>query len=1103
MKKFYLLGGMAAATALIAAAATYSATSNLNDAAPQADESAAATVPYYSAAAATYSQIAEGWTVINANADNKTFEPTSESSSPTGTAMKISWSASNVQQDDYLIAPAVHLTAGTEYKIGYTWKTGSDNENVTFYMSQSVSPEEIKASAVLCNHENYKLTTFTKDWDSFIPTEDGDYHFAVYVHSPGYRYYVYFADLTIVENKFTPASATGLKATPGANRELSCKLEWTLPTTDVFGEALPDDKPVSAVKVYRDGEEIENVNLDATATEFTDTEETGLTSGYHVYGVKVVAGGVESALAEVGPTAYVGPIAPFDLPATFAINSADNYDLWTKVNDSKTWTYDSSYGAKYAVANNSAIDNWLITPPLTIVEDGYYRITVTAFSTTTDETSFEVCLLSSTDTETAEKIVVNDNWSLGQAYASSSSVKPVVSFDFKLSDSAGTYYVGFHNKSEKSSYASLYFMNVSVEKTSFVPSPVENVTAVPAADYSNAIEVSWENPTTSLTGDEINTADYQIEIYLNDSKTPAAMVDGDKTSATVAVAEPGIYTVTVKTVSTDEDNGTAPNPPAVTTAWVGSHEVKVPYTTTFANDDATVAIWEIVDGNNDGNTFSHNVTSYSHDMGLSKSAKEFKDYLLSPHMVLDPGYYKVTVEHGASSSTTVTPVLGVITAGTFDAENVELLSSAEFTLNSWSSETDDFIFEVKEKGSFQIVYGLEQTFSTNYSGLKLISMDVQTTEVLPGDVTELTATISGDDNDTVELSWINPATMFNSQIPMSSVDKLVILRDNEELTTITEGLTPGEAASYSDTEVPAGPHTYTVKVLNAEGKAHTGSFPSVTTDWVGGGQSAPVDLKTSDGQFPGWSFFDADGDHGSYTGMYTWKYSMQKYMIEGVNNTNDDYLVSAPLKINENEIYEVTYFMSAPSSGNPSDMDVDVKIGSLTDDPTAYTTVHTINLPAELGFKNHSFYLAIGSPDESEPQSAPRRVIAKADDATSAADLYAQAAKIPAAGDFKVALHAKEKGGIQMSEFHFAKAADYNPGSTTSIDNAEVVGVSFDGHAVHFAGRADVTVYDLTGTVVAAAADAEGVVALDDIATGCYIVKVATPAATHTLKVVK
>ncbi len=1102
MKKFYLLGGMAAATALIAAAASYSANST-NDAVPQADESNAASVPYYSAAAATASQIAGGWTVIDANGDNKKFEPVSEYAALTGTAMKISWAASGTYHDDYLISPAVHLSAGTEYKIGYTWKTGSDKEKTTYYISKSVVPEEIKNSTVLHDYDEFSMTSYKQDWDTFTPAEDGDYHFVVYVHSAGYRYYVYFADLTIVENKFAPAAVTGLKATPGANRELSCKLVWTLPTTDLFGDPLPEDKPVSAVKVYRDGVEIENANLDGTATEFTDTEATGLTSGYHKYGVKVVAGGVESELVEVGPTAYVGPLVPSELPAAFPIKTADDFTLWTTINDSKSWAFDSSYGAKYLVSGNMDLDNWLITPPVKVEEAGIYRITVTAFSTTTDANSFEVCLLSSTDVETAEKTVVYDNWKLDQCYANSTSIKPVVSFDFKLT-TPGIYYIGFHNKIEltESSYATFYFMNAAVEKTSFVPGVVTDLAAVPAADYANAIDVSWTNPTTSLTGDEITADDYKIEIYVNDAATPAATVAGDKTNATVEVAESGVYTVTVKTVAADADGGTAPNAPSVKTAWVGSHVVPMPYTTEFAQGDATVEIWEIINGNNDGTYFRNFVNSFSHYMDFNTGSKEFNDYLLSPHVVLAPGFYKATVDiSGGSSTTPVHPVLGVVKAGTFDVENIEMISSITINFNSYSM-TSDLIFEVKEEGAYQIVYGLNETFASNYSSMKVNKLHVEATDVLPGDVTDLKAEVSADDSNTVELTWTNPATMYNSEIPMSAIDKIVVLRDDTELATITEDLVPGEAASYTDTEVPSGTHTYTVKVLDAEDQAHEGNFPSVTTAWVGGGQEAPIDLKTGDGEFPGWSFIDVDGDHGSYTGMYTWKFSSKKYMIEGVNNTNDDYLVSSPIKVKENEIYEVTYFMSSPSGDNYNDMNVDVKMGVHTEDPTTYATVHTIVLPAEQKFQNHSFYLAVGNPDESEPQGAPRRVSTQAEDDNAAAELYAQAAKVPAAGDLKVALHAKEKGGIQMSEFHFAKVADYNPGSTTSIDEVAAAGVSFDGKAVHFAGCADVTVYDLTGTVVAAA-EAEGEFALEGLATGCYIVKVATPAATHTIKVVK
>ncbi|MDE6582636.1 MAG: hypothetical protein K2K47_08945, partial [Duncaniella sp.] len=452
------------------------------------------------------------------------------------------------------------------------------------------------------------------------------------------------------------------------------------------------------------------------------------------------------------------------------------------------------------------MDNWLITPPFVVESEGYYRITVTAFSTNTDENSFELCLLNSPDVETAAKTVVKDDWKLSQAYASNTSEKPVETYDFKF-DGTGTYYVGLHNKTSLSNttYATYYVSFINVEKTSFVPGVVENLKAVPAENYKNAIEVSWDNPTTSLTGDEITSDDYKIEIYLNDAETAAITVDGDKTSATVNVDAPGIYTVTVKTVSTDDDHGTAPNPPTVSTAWVGSHVVPVPYTTEFKENDPTMSIWEIVDGNNDGVTFRHFVNSYSNYMDFTTSAKEFKDYLLSPHMELAPGFYKATVEQTGSSYSPASPVLGVIKAGTFDVDNIDMLSSVEINLNAYSL-TSDLIFEVKEEGAFQIVYGLDETFTSYYSSLKLNKLMVATTELLPGDVTDLVAKVDEDGENTVELSWTNPSVMFNSQIPMTAIDKVVILRGNEVIATVTEDLTPGAAASYTDTEVPAGPN---------------------------------------------------------------------------------------------------------------------------------------------------------------------------------------------------------------------------------------------------------------------------------------------------------
>lgn len=1078
----------------------------------QADEAGLPT-PFYALAAVSASQLGTGWDVINANEDAKTWLATSDTNSPTKYCATSGWTSSNgLDQDDYLLAPAVHLEAGKAYKICYNWKAGgsSDKENYAVYLSTSKEVEEIQASTKLVEYLDISQTTFIKEIIDYTPEADGDYYVVFHCFSGKYKTGVKIADLLIAEDQFAPSGVTGLTATPGADHELSCELTWTLPTTDSFGSEIPEDKPITAVKIYRDGEEIENTNLDGTATSFTDNEATGLTSGYHTYGVSVIADGVESAITEVGPTTYIGPVEPFSIPANLTISSKNDLDLWTAVNDTKEWTYNTSYplGAQYIASGvaDGAINNWLITPPVKVEEAGYYRLSVTAFTTSTglsaEQNSFEVCLLNSTDVETATKAEITTDWQVGQAYANTTSVKPVVSFDFKVTE-PGDYYIGFHNISTKSNYTTYYFYNATVEKSTFVPGVVTDLKAEPAENFDNAINISWTNPTTSLSGDEINTSDYQVEIYLNDEETPATTVDGDQTSATVNVAKAGVYTVTVKTVATDADHSTAPTAPSVTSKWVGSHEVELPYETTFTQEDTTVSIWDIVDGNNDGITFVH-YTPYAstHNMSFSKSNLEFNDYVLSPSFELKAGsYYQVTATQTGSSSRPAQPILGVVKANTFGDEDVEMVKSVDIELDKYTVVTD-LIFAVETDGLYQIVYGLNQTFTSNYSSLSLDGLSVKETVLYPGDVTNLTATISGDNNDSVELAWTNPSVCYNSDITLTAISQVEILRDGEAIHTISEDLTPGAAASYTDTEVPGGIHTYSVKVLDAEGNAHEGTFPSITTQWVGGGQSAPIDYVN--GEFPEeWTTLDLDDVHNDTNGNYTWKQKSNYYIIDGHNYTNDDYLVSSPIKINKNEIYQITYSIAPVMDGNSDDIQLAVKMGSHKAAANTYEKVHTISLPSDADrytYVNHTFHLAVGTTGEYVASTSSNGIMTLADDETDPEGLYNQAAKVPAAGDYNIALHHTDKGGMRVKEFHMEKVANFDP--TTSIVNVELAGVSFDGTAVHFEGTADVTVYDMTGAIVAQGAGVEGAFAISGIASGYYVVNVVNATAKHTLKIV-
>ena len=96
------------------------------------------------------------------------------------------------------------------------------------------------------------------------------------------------------------------RCSPGADRAMECVLSWTLPTESVFGDPFTAEQTVESVAVYRDGGEAPVATLKGAVSEFTDTEATGLTSGYHTYSVKVTVAVVESPAVEVRSSRYVG-----------------------------------------------------------------------------------------------------------------------------------------------------------------------------------------------------------------------------------------------------------------------------------------------------------------------------------------------------------------------------------------------------------------------------------------------------------------------------------------------------------------------------------------------------------------------------------------------------------------------------------------------------------------------------------------------------------------------------------------------------------------------------------------------------------------------------
>ncbi len=989
--------------------------------------------------------LAPGWSVINhTEAGNDKYW------SASGTDMTLSYHR-NYPKDDYLISPQIQFEAGVEYVISYTWKGGSSSypEKVSVYLSPSNTDVSIiKSSTCLYNADvdgNLMLSSATKITKKITPSESAGLYVVFYAYTDQDKLSITVSDLMVAKNEFAPAGVTGLKATPGANRELSCKLEWTLPTNDIFGIAIPEDKPITEVKVYRDGKLVENTNLDGTATSFTDTESTGLTSGKHTYGVSVVAGDVEGAQTQVGPTAYVGPITPFNLPVNLSINSADDFGLWTTAKgtsstDDKDWTYSTSHFAEYSGKYHATDDSYLISAPVIISEAGYYRFNL-EISKNNANFEMNVTLEMGESADPSALSPICDAFDLPNDASSSPSPFKTVNRDIKI-ETPGTYYFAIHGNSYYSGGNGIKFRSLSIEKTSLCPNPVTDLTAKPDANEDLKVNISWTNPTKSTSGETLADSDYQVEIYLNDDKDPVKTVDGGVKEATIEVPEAQVYTVTVKAVGTN-GGAIAPEFPSVKTTWVGPRTVPVPYTTEFAEEDGTRVIWESHNLNNDKVGFTlgkYNYNPYYCYFEL-KGGDGAKDYLVSPVFDLTAGLYKVNVGATGSYGRVRNPIIGLIKNGTFNSENVSS-NFVEFKqlgeVEGSSIIESSFTFQITEPGKYQIVYGIEDT---NNSEFRLRTFSIAPEEATPADVTDLKAEISETKENTVELSWTNPSKIYDTDYNLSSIGGVVIMRDGEEIATLSEGLTPGTAASYTDENVDAGVHTYTVYVT-LNGKGHIGEYPSVSTSWIGGGLTVgEAGIHHEGAVFPGWTTEDVDGNNG-VEGVYSWKYSDNGYWqldVKSYNETrtNNDYLVSCPIKVEKNAIYKVTYDYRPPSSGYSQSKacTMSIKMGSDADHKN-FAEVSQLPFVANQSqwtVAHHSFYFAVGpDKEQTEPED---QIMTLAEGDPTPEELYAQAAKVQE-GDNRIAIHANSTTGGQIRGFHVEKVAAFDP--TTEIEEVGI-----------------------------------------------------------------
>lgn len=1109
MKRNYIIGSVACMAALWAVAQTTLTPEKL-DSGKIAEIKAVSLSEFPTYPAADASNFSEGWVAINVNQDTNngeevTWKPNYESDAPNDHryCAKTGYSPSNgLDMDDYLVSPAVTLEAGNEYTIVITYRIGSyyDKDNLAVYASTSDDLEEVKTTAPLLKLEEAYESSYVNKKIQFTPDSDGDYKLYFHCYSPKFQSGVWIHQVKFMD-KIAPSPVTNLEALVAEDNSISCTLSWALPTTDEIGEELAPDA-IEKVLVYRD-DATEPIELAGDALNFTDNEETGLTGGKHTYAVSVVVGGVESKKTTVN-TRRVGPPPAVKIPAKITFGSEEDFEEWStrKSPDAGAlvdWKYNSAKDfAQLTISYLATDDNWLISPPVTVEETGYYKVNVLGVMTSGSEAKFSIAYATTPEIAAMQNPTTEFDLPIGDAWTTDF---PETGKTIYLEP--GTYYIGIHDKLGKknenySNDYSYYVKGLNIEKGEYIPGMVSELTAKGAEDLSNNISLSWKNPIVDGAGQPMNDKEYVLKIYLNDDETPVATISDKAEEYVLPVPSPGVYTI--KVITEAADGSAVSDAVTVKTSWIGNPTVNLPYSTAFnPEEDSAMAIWEsfIIDGNNDGDTFYlyYNYNGVP-DLRIKNNAASYNDFCLSPYFNLEAGTYKLKIQFdGGSSSYPAQMITGLAKGGAFSAadphQSMTVIEEKELT--NYYGYTLSQLVTITEPGSYQIVIG-EVIEDGNYStGLQIKGFSIEKNLPHPDNVTDLTVVANPDNEEEALISWTNPSTVYGTEEALESIESVVIMRDGKVVGTVTEGLEPGQPASFTDLLPSGGEYTYTV-YATLNGAGHGDEYATVTSPWVGGGIVAPLIMDATDEK---WTIVDTHNDlepgpggawyqtNGWYleNNLYLW------YVHNHDTNPADDYIIAPPVKVKENELYKVTFEVLPNIMGETKNCVASVKMGKGTDHTSLpeVATVEVTEADPTNSIKQCSFYVAVG-------KSTPKTVVGKAslrsEDITAeeAAELYKDAVKLET-GSHTIALHANQnKVGLRVSAMRFEKVADLD--LTTGLETINVENIYIDGNVIYFPGETDVTVYDISGICVAAAEGCVDSFELPALNPGYYIIKV-------------
>ncbi len=267
--------------------------------------------------------------------------------------------------------------------------------------------------------------------------------------------------------------------------------------------------------------------------------------------------------------------------------------------------------------------------------------------------------------------------------------------------------------------------------------------------------------------------------------------------------------------------------------------------------------WTVIDANGDGYTFNwsnssglnyvHGSARFAMNQSDGLCAEYGDDWLISPAFELkaDRNYHFSYFSRATVGMTTDMRIY-VGRGNTVEDMTQEVFAVSTDNYNAiW-----DFEFCVPEDGTYHIgfhetSYGGKTKFTYSYSNyISEIVLEEASSRLIPAQISNLTQVPGANGALSMGLTWTNPSQTLGGE-DLDALQEVRIYKDGSaNPIVLTDNLTPGSPASWTDPNPTAGAHTYRLTAVNSAGESYSSSvntFVGVDTPGAPQNLTATVD----------------------------------------------------------------------------------------------------------------------------------------------------------------------------------------------------------------------------------------------------------------------